>query len=88
VHPVAASPVRPRAFLIVQRTRADIVPRLQAEFPQALVIVDRRHDQRRREVRPARVDRRRGRDRRAALLETEEWMWRTAGYRITYRLGP
>jgi hypothetical protein len=71
----------------VQRTRADVVPRLQAEFPQALVIVDRRLGERRRDPRPVRVERRRGRDRREALLETEEWMWRTAGYRITYRLG-
>lgn len=85
---MAASPVRPRALLIVQRDRVDAIPRLQAEFPQATLIVDRRRGARRQEHGPAHVERRSGRDRRQALMETEDWMWRTAGYRITYRLGP
>ena len=72
-------------LIIVDPDRADLLPRLQVQFADALVILDRRRGDRRQASRPAPVERREGGDRRQPLTWSEE-LCRMDGYRIVCRV--
>jgi hypothetical protein len=79
------SPVRQHLLIIVDADRADLLPRLQAQFADALVILDRRGGDRRQTSRPVPVERREGGDRRQPSTWSEE-LCRMDGYRIVCRV--
>jgi hypothetical protein len=77
--------VRQDLLIIVDADRADLLPRLQAQFADALVILDRRRGDRRQADQPVPVERREGGDRRQPVTWSEE-LCRMEGYRIVCRM--
>jgi hypothetical protein len=78
--------VRQDLLIIVDPDRADLLPRLQIQFPDALIILDRRRGDRRQASQAIPVERREGGDRRQPLTWSEELLCRMEGYRIVCRV--
>jgi hypothetical protein len=80
------TPVRQDLLIIVDPDRADLLPRLQIQFADALVILDRRRGDRRQASEPVPVERREGGDRRRPVTWSEELLCKMEGYRIVCRV--
>jgi hypothetical protein len=83
-----AAPPEPRWLIIVRREQQDLYHNLVEAFrevPRVVVILDRRHgDRRRPDVPPPGVPERRRRDRRQAPSAAEAELWQTAGFRLIH----
>jgi hypothetical protein len=73
--------MRDDLMIIVDPDRADLLPRLHAQFGNVMIILDRRRGERRQANQPIVVDQREGGDRRQPSTRSEE-LYRTEGYRI------
>jgi hypothetical protein len=72
-------------LLVIRRDRRQIYERAQQRFADiATVVLDRRQWDRRRERRPAAVERRSGLDRRQPLAEPDLWLWEHGGYYVAH----
>jgi hypothetical protein len=74
--------MRDDLMIIVDPDRADLLPRLHAQFGNVMIILDRRRGERRQTDQPIAVDQREGGDRRQPLTRSEVELYRTEGYRI------
>ena len=74
--------MRDDLMIIVDPDRADLLPRLHAQFGNVMIILDRRRGERRQTNQPIAVDQREGTDRRQPLTRSEVELYRTEGYRI------
>ena len=74
--------MRPDLMIIVDPHRADLLPRLQAQFGNVMITLDRRRGDRRQTNQPVAADQREGGDRREPLTSSQVELYRTEGYRI------
>jgi hypothetical protein len=74
--------MRQDLIIIVEPHRADLLPRLQAQFGNVMITLDRRRGDRRQTNQPVAVDQREGGDRREPLTWSQVELYRTEGYRI------
>jgi hypothetical protein len=78
----------PRWLFIVRGDREALYAQLRLAFagsPVVQVILDRRHEERRRRTLPVTVDQRRGDRRWPALSPAERDLWEHAGFRLALR---
>lgn len=76
--------VRQGWLLIIHRDRSDFAGSLAERYPDASVVVDRRHADRRHRTEPVAVERRRE-ERRVPIARSEQPIWDALGYRLVYR---